>query len=234
MPSYLLLETGDRLTLQDGGGRLYLRGTAESASLAGTVAGGGAVSRAAGKPSVGSLDTGTAVLLARSAARPIAGTLTPSGVLSAARALFRGLASLVTPSGLWAYVTGTVTPATGGTPFRPAAPQRRSFSMYQRSQTKRAGERRLYVFDFRRYPEIEQGETIESAAVAAVAGLTIESVAVTAAAQLVGPSDTVPAGAGVQAFISGGVAGTGYEVSCEITTSGGAELVVTGTLSVVA
>ncbi len=95
------------------------------------------------------------------------------------------------------------------------------------TKAKRAAAARVYCFDFTREPELIAGETLDTPTVPAVSGLTIGSPSVLAAA-----FDGVQAGKGVKVQVSGGTAGTVYEVECRCTTSGGATLVSVFKLSV--
>ncbi|WP_020475714.1 phage fiber-tail adaptor protein [Zavarzinella formosa] len=83
-----------------------------------------------------------------------------------------------------------------------------------------AAEVRAYVFDFSKYSEVQAGETLDSLAVPAVAGLTIGPPAVTTAV-----IDGIPAGKAAKVTIAGGAPESTYTVDCRATTSGGSVLV---------
>jgi hypothetical protein len=84
---------------------------------------------------------------------------------------------------------------------------------------KRTDWSRLYEFDFADFDEVVQGETLSAPSVPAVSGLTIGAPSVL--------------GAKVLVRISGGTAGTLYNLSCSVTTSGGSTISQAGVLSVV-
>jgi len=87
---------------------------------------------------------------------------------------------------------------------------------------------RSYIFDLANAPEIVSGETISSPTVTgSPSGLTIGTPTILEAETL-----AVPSGKGVAVTISGGTAGTSYTLTCTVTTSGGATLVVKGDLEV--
>jgi len=92
---------------------------------------------------------------------------------------------------------------------------------------KTVSEDRDFLFDFSRAPEILAGATVASATIAAGPGLTVGSGVVLAAAL-----DGVAAGQGVTCEVSGGTAGTTYDVSCTATLSTGRKLVLPGTVAV--
>lgn len=81
-------------------------------------------------------------------------------------------------------------------------------------------ESRVYLFDFSRYSEVLNGETLSSPTIPAVSGITIGSPTIMSA-----DLDGVPSGKGVKVLISSGSAGTTYTIDCRVTTSGGATLV---------
>jgi len=68
---------------------------------------------------------------------------------------------------------------------------------------------------------LESGETISSQTITADSGITVDSSAIT---------DTSTT---VTVWLSGGTAGTSYEIACEIVTSAGRTDERTGTISVV-
>lgn len=94
--------------------------------------------------------------------------------------------------------------------------------------TKTPREARLFLFDFSKAPEVTSGETLSAPVVHADAGITVGTPVVTS-----GAFDGVPAGEGVKVLLSGGSAGDTYDVSCTVTTSGGATIEVAGRLAVV-
>lgn len=87
-----------------------------------------------------------------------------------------------------------------------------------------------YQFDYSNFPEIQGGDTITGTPVVPAsipAGLIIGTPAVTVAA-----FDGVAAGKGVKVRISGGTAGTTYEIECQATFASGALRVVKGRIVV--
>lgn len=84
-----------------------------------------------------------------------------------------------------------------------------------------------YIFDFSGFDEARAGETLVSATVAPVSGLSIGTAAVIDA-----DTNFVPANLGVQVTISGGTAGTTYEVQALGVFSGGSTRAVDGQLVV--
>lgn len=97
---------------------------------------------------------------------------------------------------------------------------------------KKPGERRLFVFDFGDFPEVSSGETIGTPVVTVPDDITQEDAAVTAVDWLVAAGDIVPAGKGVEVWLSGGTDLTDYQLLCHVTTSGGAGIEVGGVLRV--
>jgi hypothetical protein len=81
---------------------------------------------------------------------------------------------------------------------------------------------RTFRFDFSSFAEVVAGETISSPSVTATpSGLTIGS-------------PTIPSGTSrVEATVTGGAGGQRYNVTCSVTTSGGATLTIEGFLDVV-
>jgi hypothetical protein len=85
---------------------------------------------------------------------------------------------------------------------------------------------REYGFDLSRCPEIVGGLTIASGVIAGGTGLTIGTVSVLAA-----DFDGIPSGKGLKVRISGGTAGTTYNLACKATLSNGRVVVVPGRLA---
>lgn len=96
------------------------------------------------------------------------------------------------------------------------------------TRCKDASETVSFLFDFSRFPEVREGETLSSPSVtSSPSGLTVGSPAVTSSRR-----DGVPAGQGVAVTISSGSAGTSYSLEALATTSGGAIRCVKGVLKV--
>lgn len=128
-----------------------------------------------------------------------------------------------------------VATAPGGT-FRRGRGLGRVFKGYPRTMAillttlpKDANETVVYVFDFSLFDEAAAaaGETLSSADVPSVSGLTIGSATVISSA-----TNFVPSGLGAKVTISGGTAGTTYDLECRGTFSGGSIRVVKGRLVV--
>lgn len=100
--------------------------------------------------------------------------------------------------------------------------------------SKYASEVRSFGFDFQDFPEVQQDETLSSPSVSvSPSGPTIGSPSVTDADFYPGNgARMIPAGEGVKVSISGGTASTTYTLTCTVTTSGGATLIMKGTLVV--
>lgn len=84
------------------------------------------------------------------------------------------------------------------------------------------GELYTVGFDYQDFPEIEEGETLSSPAIAAVSGVTFGAPTVTTEDFNPGPGcRTIPAGKGVIVTITTSTAGT-YTLNCTASFSGGA------------
>jgi hypothetical protein len=104
-------------------------------------------------------------------------------------------------------------------------------SILQTTLPKDASEVVTYLFDFTTFPEYKAGETLSAPAVPGVAGLTVGTPAVTAVAYAEG-GVAVAAGGAVAVAVSGGTAGTTYDLECSVAFSGGNTRVVKGRLAV--
>jgi hypothetical protein len=93
---------------------------------------------------------------------------------------------------------------------------------------------RAFAFDYQDFPEVQAGETLSAPVVTVLpAGPTIGSPAVNAAIFYPGGGrPRIPIGKGVSVSISGGTAANDYTLTCTVTSSGGATLIIKGTLRV--
>jgi hypothetical protein len=90
------------------------------------------------------------------------------------------------------------------------------------------GELRCVGFDFSEFPEVVEGETLSSPSVSADPGLTAGSPEVLTADFVPGDGDpTIASGKGVKVSLTASAAGT-YDVTCQVTTSGGSTLKIRG------
>ena len=99
---------------------------------------------------------------------------------------------------------------------------------------KYASEVRSIGFDFQKFPEVEQGETLSNPSVTvSPSGPTIGAPTVVASDFYPGGgASMISSGKGVKVSVSGGTAGTSYVLTCTVTTSGGATLIMKGTIAV--
>jgi len=94
--------------------------------------------------------------------------------------------------------------------------------------SKTAAEIVTYIFDFSNFPEVLNGETISNPVVSVSgSGLTTSGVIVTTS-----KIEGVPTGQGVLTTVSGGSAGSSYEITCQVDMSGGDVRVVKGIIVV--
>lgn len=106
-------------------------------------------------------------------------------------------------------------------------------TMIPSTLVKRAGETRLYDFDFSRQAELAAGQVLATmvSLVASRSGLTI---ATDQALTLpIPPNQPVMSATRAQVWIAGGVAGTVYTLTMTVLTSGGAQISLDGILEVV-
>lgn len=83
-----------------------------------------------------------------------------------------------------------------------------------------------YLFDYSNFPEVLNGDALSSPTVTAT-GLTVSGVAITAT-----KIQGIPAGQGVQATVSGGVAQVSYPIECLVTMSSGDKRAIKGIIAV--
>lgn len=91
----------------------------------------------------------------------------------------------------------------------------------QTTLPKDASETVVYIADFSRFDEADAGETLSTPVVDSVSGLTIGAPTVISS-----ETNSIPSGYGIKVAISGGTAGTTYNVEFRGTFSGGSVRVV--------
>lgn len=85
---------------------------------------------------------------------------------------------------------------------------------------------RWFAFDFSKAPEVVAGETLSAPVMHGGTGLTLGAPAVLATA-----FDGIPSGQGVRVLVSDADDDTTYDLSCTVTTQGGATLEAPGRLA---